>query len=1049
LSAEETVADVADGERKTVTALFADIKGSTELMRGLDPEEVRAIIDPVLQLMINAVHRYNGYVVQSAGDGIFALFGAPIAHEDHPQRAVHAAIAMREALAAVHNERRDRPKIEVRIGINTGEVVLRTMQIGGHTEYTPVGYTANLAARMQSAAPSDAIVISENTQHLVGGYFELRELGVTQVKGVDQPINLYQVLDVTRVHGHFDLAVQRGLTRFVGREREIAELNRALELALVGRGQIIAVVAEPGTGKSRLFHEFKAKLPPTCKLLEAYSVSHGRASAWLPVLELLYGYYGLLDTEAAVARREKIRSLLAALDTSLADALPYLWNLLSISEEPDPLAQMDAQIKRQRTLESLKRIVLRESLRQPVVIIFEDLHWIDSETQALLDLIADSITNAPVLMVVNYRPEYRNGWASKSVYTQLRLDPLELDEAEAMLAALIGESDELSQLKRTVIERAGGNPFFIEEIVRALFDEGALTRNGVVRLTRPLAQLRLPPTVQSMLASRIDRLAPAEKNLLQTLAAIGRQAPRDLVKKVTPGVESGLDLMLSSLCSAEFIYERPGRHTEYVFKHALTQQAAYESLLIDRRKRIHERVGEAIEEVFSGQIESHVDELAYHFRCSENFKKAIHYLNLAGTLAVKRSAYTVAIAQFTLARELTRELVDETERLKQELEILINLGPALIATEGFASGHVEQTYTRARQLASIVGARQELFWVLRGLWEFNVLRGRLTAAHDIARQLLDLATDLNDPLIILEATCAMGHTQAFTGDIASARDHLERGIALYNRIRPSVPYFYIWNPGVVCLIRSAHALSIMGFAQQAEDRCILALRAAEETSHPFTLACVTACSAWIYQHRHDYHLTQEWAEAGLRLSAENGFPFWQGMSKVLRGWAMGRRGNFDEGVSEIHAGINEWRATGTETLNTYWLALLAEVYIETGQTEEGLGVLSESLRSVSGSGEKWREAELHRLKGTLLLMAKPDRKIEAEENFVEAIRVAKGQGAKLFELRASTSLARLLRDTGRRDEARTMLAEMYNWFTEGFDTADLKDAKALLDELTV
>src|SRR5712692_10320771 len=473
---------VPEGERKTVTALFADIKGSTELMRNLDPEEARALVDPALKLMIDAAHRYDGYVVQSTGDGIFALFGAPVAHEDHPQRALHAALAIQQQLRdyAQADHRLKPVLLEVRIGINTGEVVLRMVHTGGHTEYTPVGHAANLAARMQTVAPAGGIVISEDTRHLVEGYFELRGLGPTEVKGISEPINVYETIGAGPLRGHFELAARRGLTKFVGREREVAELKRALELVRNGHGQIVAAVAEAGTGKSRLVYEFKAMLPGDCKVLEAYSVSHGKASAYLPVLELLYGYFGIEDADDKVPRRAKIETRLSALDPALNDTLPLIYTLMGLHEGPDPIAQMDPQIKRRRTLDAIKRVILRESLNQPTVVIFEDLHWIDSETQALLDLFADGIANARVLLLVNYRPEYRHEWGGKSYYIQLRLDPLGRQGAGEMLATLLGNSVELDPLKRMVIERTEGNPFFIEEMVQVLFDEGALVRNGAV-----------------------------------------------------------------------------------------------------------------------------------------------------------------------------------------------------------------------------------------------------------------------------------------------------------------------------------------------------------------------------------------------------------------------------------------------------------------------------------------------------------------------------------------------------------------------------------------
>src|SRR5713226_196508 len=602
-------AEPADGERKTVTALFADIKDSTELMRDLDPEEARAIVDPALKLMIDTAHRYDGYVVQSTGDGIFALFGAPVAHEDHPQRALHAAIAMRDALRRSGEElkKQGRSGVEVRIGINTGEVVLRMVHTGGHTEYTPVGHAANLAARMQTLAPAGGVVISEETRRLVEGYFELRDLGKTEVKGVSEPINVYEVTGIGALRGHFELAARRGLTKFVGREREVAEMKRALELARAGQGQIVAAVAEAGTGKSRLGYEFRAMLPGDCKVLEAYSVSHGKASAYLPVLELLYQYFGVEDADDKAARRAKMEMRLSAPDSALNDTLPLLYTLTGLHEGADPIAQMGPRIKRRRTLDAIKRIILRESLIQPTVVIFEDLHWIDGETQALLDVLADGIANSRILLLVNYRPEYRHEWTNKSYYTQLRLDALGRESAAEMLSTLLGNGVELEPLERMVIERAEGNPFFIEEIVQALFDEGALVRNGAVKVTRSLSQLRLPTTVQGILAARIDRQPAEQKELLQTLAVIGRESLLGLLGKVVAQTEAQLQRMLGDLQAGEFIYEQPTTSDiEYVFKHALTQEVAYNSLLIERRRLLHERAGEEIERLFRERLGDHL-----------------------------------------------------------------------------------------------------------------------------------------------------------------------------------------------------------------------------------------------------------------------------------------------------------------------------------------------------------------------------------------------------------------------------------------------------------
>jgi class 3 adenylate cyclase len=501
-------ADAAEGERKTVTALFADIKGSTELTRDLDPEEARAIVDPVLHLMMAAVHRYDGYVAQSTGDGIFALFGAPAAHEDHPQRALHAALAMQEELRR-HGEKlrnQGRLPVEIRIGVNTGEVVVRTVQTGGHSEYAPVGHTANLAARMQTVAPVGSIAASETTRRLCEGYFTFRDLGQTEVKGISEPVRIHEVTGLGQLRTHFQLSEQRGFTKFVGREHEMAAMRRAFEQVLRCHGQIAAIVAEAGTGKSRLAYEFKATLPAECKVLEAYSVSHGKASAWQPVLELLWSYFGIADADDKPMRRKKLEAKLTALDSVLNDTLPYLYTLMGLAEGVDPLTQMNPQMRRRRMLDALKRIVIRESLNQPMVLIFEDLHWIDSETQAVLDSLVDAIASTRLLLLVDYRPEYRHNWSGKSYYTQFSLAQLGAESATEMLDALLGSELALRPLKKLIAEKTEGDPFFIEEMVQALFDEGTLVRNDAVRLARPLSEIHVPSTVHGILASRIDRL---------------------------------------------------------------------------------------------------------------------------------------------------------------------------------------------------------------------------------------------------------------------------------------------------------------------------------------------------------------------------------------------------------------------------------------------------------------------------------------------------------------------------------------------------------------
>ena len=675
-----------EGERKTVTALFADIKGSMDLMEDLDPEEARAIVDPAIRLMIDAALRYDGFVVQSTGDGIFALFGAPVAHEDHPQRALYSALRMQDEVKRYAERLRAEQgvNLQVRVGVNTGEVVVRSIMTGaGQTEYTPIGHSTSLASRLQTLANPGSIAVSETVRKLVEGYFLLKPLGPARIKGVSEPVNIYEVTGLGPLRTRLQRAAGRGLTKFVGRERELEALRHAADQAKSRRGQIVAAMAEPGVGKSRLYFEFKAKSQSGWMVLETFSVSHGKASPYLPVIDLLRNYFRIADEDDERTRREKVNGKVLTLDRALEDTLPYLIGLIGIVGSEDPLAQMDGQIRKRRTLEAIKRILLRESLNQPLIVIFEDLHWIDEQTQEFLNLVADSIGTAKILLLVNYRPEYSHQWANKTYYTQLRLDPLGRESADEMLSALLGDGKDLVVLKRLIIERTQGTPFFIEEMVQVLFEDGVLQRNGSVKLTKSMNAVKVPLTVQGVLAARIDRLPPDEKELLHTLAVIGREFGLSLVRRVFEAKnDDELERQLANLQMAEFIYEQPAAgDIEYIFKHALTQEVSYNSLLIERRKQLHERAGAALEAMFAGQLDDHLEELAHHYSRSENVEKAVEYLGRAGQQAVQRSAYADGINSLSMALNLLQRLPDGPERIQRELLLQLSVGPALIAVK--------------------------------------------------------------------------------------------------------------------------------------------------------------------------------------------------------------------------------------------------------------------------------------------------------------------------------------------------------------------------------
>jgi class 3 adenylate cyclase/tetratricopeptide (TPR) repeat protein len=1051
ISVAQSNSEISGGERKTVTALFADIKGSTALMEALDPEAAHALVAPVLRLMVEAVHRYEGYVARSTGDGIFALFGAPVAHEDHPQRALYAALRLQEELKRYSAKLREAGElpIEARVGANTGEVVAYSVETDGKVEYRLVGHTANLAARMEALAPTGSIAISEDTRKLVEGYFQLKALGPTIVKGVSEPVNVYEVTGLGPLRTRLQRSAGRGLTKFVGREREMEALMHAAAQAKSGHGQIVAAMAEPGVGKSRLYFEFKATSQSGWMVLETFSVSHGKASAYLPVIDLLRNYFDIAAGDDERKRREKVTGRILALDRSLEDTLPYLFSLLGIVEGDDPLAQMDGQIKKRRTLETIKRILRRESLNQPIMVIFEDLHWIDSETQELLNLLADSIGTAKILLLVNYRPEYSHQWNSKTYYIQLRLDPLGRESAEEMLLALLGDGKDLLPLKRLIIERTEGTPFFIEEIVQALFEDGVLRRNGTVTLVKSMSAVKVPATVQTILASRIDRLPHDEKELLQTLAVLGREFALSMVRRaVGKGADDDLDRRLADLQMAEFIYEQPATgDVEYTFKHALTQEVAYNSLLAERRKHIHERAAQAIESLFAASLADHYEELAHHYSRSDSVAKAVEYLERAGARAAQQPAHSEAIGYFTRALELLQRLPNGAARDSQELDLQMALSGSSFVAIGLRAFEREPALVRARELCERLGDNARLMEALLALAHLRFNQRDFEVARELAERVLAISEQAKAPVILAGAHSVLGLVRFATGHFAATREHFERAVELFATTAPRGHGALFAQIARNVLLA---VLIFLGYPVTALGRTREYLTAARRSTDPFFLAFALLGDGMNHVWLRDGRMVgvvAERAEEVLSIATEHPAPLFLIVAAFVRGWAMVSAGRAEEGIAEMRRSVSDPMVAGA-ALFALLLAVLAETCGRNGRAEEGLDLVAKGLAAAEQTGMTVGEAELHRIKGDLLIANDISNAAEAERCIRTAIDVSRRQGARLFELRATTSLARLLGQQGNREEARTMLAEIYNWFTEGFDTADLKDAKALLDELS-
>ena len=672
-------------------------------------------------------------------------------------------------------------------------------------------------------------------------------------------------------------------------------------------------MGEPGLGKSRLFYEFVGTVrePPLgsqsgCLVLEAFAVSHGKASPYLPLIELFKHYFQIELTDDERIRKEKVTGRVLTLDRGLEDTLPYLFSLLGVDDPQSSLHQMDAQIRRQRTFAALKELFLRESLKQPLMLIFEDLHWIDTETQGFLDTLSESVASAHLLLFVNYRPEYRHEWEHKTYYTQLRLAPLGKAEAEELLTFLLGTDASLTALRPLILDRTDGTPFFLEEVVQTLAEEGALRgERGNYRLHTTPTELHISPTVQGVLAARIDRLTAEEKALLQQLAVIGRHFPMSLIKQVVVQPETELYRLLSSLQAKEYLYEQPTfPEVEYFFKHALTQEVAYSTVLHERRKALHERTAQAIAALYRATLDEHYSDLAHHYSHSSNTEKAVEYLHLAGQQAVQRSANVEAVTHLRTALELLNTLPDTPARAQQELTLHLTLGAPLQAIRGVASPEVRSVYARARELCQQMGETRQLFPVLFGLRMFHQIGGEFCTARELGEQLLDLAQREQDPALLMEAHRVVGGTLFHLGELGAAQAHLEQSLILYDAQRHrSHMFLYTTEPGVFGLCYAALVLWHLGYPDQALEKSKAARTLAQELSHSYTLAGSRSFASMLYQLYRERALTQEWAEAGITLAREQGFPNWVGQGTVLQGWALAEQGQIAEGIVQIRQGL--------------------------------------------------------------------------------------------------------------------------------------------------
>jgi predicted ATPase len=849
-----------------------------------------------------------------------------------------------------------------------------------------------------------------------------------------------------------DIASARGLTPLVGREQEVGLLLERWAQVKAGHGHVVLLTGDAGIGKSRLVQMLKDHVANEPHVRwECRSAEYSQNTALFPLVDLFQRILRFEAHETADTKLEKLTHALSQYRLPLEESVQLFAPLLSlpISEDTYRPLQLSPQRQRQKTLETLVAILQELAERQPVLFIVEDLHWTDPTTLELLNLVIEQIPTAALFAVFTCRPSFQPTWSHKSYLSEVTVNRLSQPQIERMITQVAGGKTFPRAVMQQLVQRTDGVPLFVEELTKVVLESGMLHDvDGHYELTGTLPILAIPATLQDSLMARLDRLVTA-KGIAQMGATIGRQFSYALLQAVAHVDAQTLQRELGRLVEAELVYQRGvPPQAYYFFKHVLIQDAAYESLLKSTRQQYHQRIAQVLEAQFPETSEAQPELLAHHCTEAGLTEQAIPYWHTAGQRASERSAHVEAVAHLRQGLALFQTLPETPERTRREIDIYIALGASLLAVKGYAAREVGETYTHARQLCQHLQDSSQLFPVLRGLWNYYQVRLELETAHTFGEQLLTLAQQSQNSAMLVAAHRALGSTLFYLGAAASALTHYAQGMALYDpQQHRAAAFLYGDDAGVVCHCFSAWVLWYLGHPDQGLTRSQEVVTLAQQSAHPFSLGFTLCSAAVFHQFRREGRATQERAEAAIRLAMEQGFPLWVTFGTILRGWALAQQGQAKEGVEQMHQGLRAHRGTGAELQRPYYLALLAEAHGTMGQSEAGLTVLAEALALVDTTGERWYEPELYRLKGALLLQQASDNQAEAEACFKQAIAIAQNQQAKSFELRTATSLARLWQQQGKRDEARQVLGGVYGWFTEGFDTADLKDAKVLLHEL--
>jgi class 3 adenylate cyclase/tetratricopeptide (TPR) repeat protein len=1039
-----------EGERKQVTVLFADLKGSTELIRDLDPEAAQRLLDPALQRMMEAVHRYEGTVNQVLGDGIMALFGAPVAHEDHAVRACYAALAMQAAMRRYAEDVRRSHGLEMqaRIGLNSGEVVVRSIGNDLHMDYSAVGQTTHLAARMEQMATPGSIRMTAATLRLVDGLVRGTALGWLPVRGLTEPVEVFELTGVTTFRRRFQATVARGLTQFVSRQTELAILRQALARANAGHGQVVAVVGEAGVGKSRLVYEC-VQVPDTqgWLVLESAAVSYGTATPYFPVVDLLKRYCHVEPQDDPPTVRTKVTGQLLTLDAQLQDTIPALLALLDVLPEDSPFHTLEPAQRRRHLQEALTRLLLHASQEQSLLLVVEDLHWLDTETQDWLDRLVESLPMARLLLLVTYRPEYQHGWGRTTSYTQVRLDPLPSAATDAFLRVLLGDAPGLGPLTQLLIARTAGNPLFLEESVRTLVETGVLVgERGAYRLTQELRTIHVPATVHAVLAARIDRLPPQEKRLVQTAAVIGTDVPFPVLQAITEMPEETLQRGLAHVQTAELLYEtRLFPERVYTFKHALTHEVAYGSLLQERRRVLHGRIVEALEGLYTDRLAEQVERLAHHAWRSERWDKALVYLRQAGVKAMARSANREAVGRYEQALDALQHLPECPDTRAQAIDLRLDLRNALHALGD--SARIVALLREAEHVAEALDDHQRLAEIANYLSNYFVWMGAPERAVAASQRALTHATECGDVSLQVVIRFNLGWAYATMGEYGPAID-LNRSIAasLQEDMRAG-PARGGGFMSVLCRNMLAWLLAECGAFTEGLAYGDDGIRLAETADHPGSLARMYNGVGQLYLRKGDLPQALSLLERAWYCCQAAHIALFAPIIASNLGLAYALSGRVAEALPLLEDAVEQAASRGHMGQQASRLVYLSEGYLLAGRREDARDLAARAGELARLHKERSTQAYALRLRGEIAARGTPPAVELAAVHYRQALALAEELGMCPLQAHCHRGLGMLYATIGQPEQARVELSTAIEMYTSMDMTFWLPQAEAALAQV--